>query len=59
VVAISGGSSHAIALKSDGTVVGWGDNTYGQATPPAGLASVVAISAGGDHSLASSPMARS
>ncbi|MCB8818682.1 RCC1 domain-containing protein, partial [Desulfosporosinus shakirovi] len=27
---IAGGSSHTIALKSDGTVWSWGDNTYGQ-----------------------------
>ena len=26
-----------MALKSDGTVVAWGDNTYGQRTVPAGL----------------------
>jgi hypothetical protein len=25
----------ALALKSDGTCVGWGDNTWGQASPPA------------------------
>jgi hypothetical protein len=39
------------ALAS-GTVVGWGANGYGQATPPAGLDEVVAIAAGGYHSLA-------
>ncbi len=49
-----GGPSHAfsLALKSDGTVVGWGDNTYKQATAPAGLSNVVAVAAGAFHSLA-------
>jgi hypothetical protein len=41
--------SHA---QASGTVVGWGFNEDGQATPPAGLSGVVAISAGGEHSLA-------
>jgi hypothetical protein len=41
-----------LALKSDGTVVGWGANDWYQATPPARLTNVVAIAAGGDHSLA-------
>ena len=36
------------ALKTDGTVVAWGGNSYGEATVPAGLSNVVAIAAGGD-----------
>lgn len=28
--AVAGGASHSVALKSDGTVWAWGDNTYGQ-----------------------------
>jgi trimeric autotransporter adhesin len=52
VVAISAGTSHALALRSDGTVVGWGDNEFGQASVPAGLTNVVAVAAGGTHSLA-------
>jgi hypothetical protein len=51
-VAIATGGAHSLALKSNGTVVGWGDNSYGQATPPLGLTDVVAISAGNSHSLA-------
>jgi titin len=52
VTAIAAGYSHRLALKSDGTVVGWGDNDDGEATPPTNLTGVVAIAAGGDHSLA-------
>jgi len=49
--AIAAGAYHSLALKSDGSIVGWGDNDYGQATPPSGN-DFVAIAAGGDHSLA-------
>ncbi|HKQ39668.1 MAG TPA: hypothetical protein VJ063_16445, partial [Verrucomicrobiae bacterium] len=37
---------------SDGTVVGWGANGFGQATVPAGLNNVVTIAAGNAHSMA-------
>jgi alpha-tubulin suppressor-like RCC1 family protein len=30
VIAIAAGEYHSVALKSDGTVWAWGDNTYGQ-----------------------------
>jgi len=52
VVAIAAGSYHSLALKSDGTVVAWGWNVFGQSTVPGGLSNVVAIAAGGEHSLA-------
>lgn len=32
VLAIAAGDNHSIALKNDGTVIGWGFNTFGQAT---------------------------
>ena len=35
-----------------GTVVAWGDNTYGQTNVPAGLTNVIAVAGGGHHSLA-------
>lgn len=50
--AVAAGNNHSLALKSDGTVRGWGINDYGQSNIPAGLGKVVAIAAGGNHSLA-------
>lgn len=51
-VAIAAGGQHSLALINDGTVVGWGDNTYDQAAVPPGLSRVMAIAAGASHSLA-------
>ncbi len=51
-IAISAGSTHALALKANGTVVAWGSNGDGEATVPVGLNDVVAIDAGQDFSLA-------
>jgi hypothetical protein len=52
VVAIAAGAWHSLALKADGTVVGWGWDYFGQATNTLGLSNVVAIAAGLVHSLA-------
>jgi hypothetical protein len=64
VVAVACGWYHGLALRSDGRVVAWGTSTnpaviakndnidYGQSLVPAGLTNVVAIAAGGWHSLA-------
>ncbi|MCM1439953.1 MAG: hypothetical protein NC131_12245, partial [Roseburia sp.] len=30
IISISAGKSHVMALRSDGSLFGWGDNTYGQ-----------------------------
>jgi alpha-tubulin suppressor-like RCC1 family protein len=57
IVAIAGGSGHAIALRSDGTVWAWGDNAYGDlgdgsgtqrdyAAPVPGLTNAIAITSG-------------
>ncbi len=52
VAAIAAGADHCLALRTDGRVLAWGDNDYGQIEVPPGLSNVVAISAGEDHSLA-------
>jgi hypothetical protein len=52
VTAIAAGSSHSVALKSDGTVVAWGNNLFGQITIPIGLTGVMAIAAGEYHTVA-------
>jgi len=39
-------------LTQGGTVVAWGYNDQGQTTVPAGLSGVVAIAAGGAHTVA-------
>ena len=49
---IVAGAYHSLALRSDGTVIGWGDNFYGESTPPTNLNNVIAISAGVGFSLA-------
>jgi hypothetical protein len=38
-------------LKTDGSVVGWGDNVYGQCTVPSPNSDFTAIDAGGYHGL--------
>lgn len=50
--AVAAGNGYSLALRADGTVVAWGTNGSGQATPPAGLADVRAIAAGHRHCLA-------
>ena len=50
--AIAAGYAHSLAMKWNGTVVGWGADWYGQSSVPAGLSNVIAVSAGGYHSLA-------
>ena len=52
VTAIAVGVGHQLALKEDGTVVAWGNNTYDQTSVPAGLSGVTAIAAGYYHSVA-------
>ncbi|TVR49623.1 MAG: hypothetical protein EA425_11790 [Puniceicoccaceae bacterium] len=50
--AIAAGTTHSLALLADGSVVGWGSDSYGKSTPPDGLSDVVAIAAGQYYSLA-------
>jgi len=51
---IAAGDWHGVALNNDGTLIGWGNNDHGQATPPDNLQEqhIVSIAAGGNHSLA-------
>ncbi len=46
------GSAHGAALRSDGTVVAWGDNSLGQTNVPADLKDVVHLAAGDNHTVA-------
>jgi len=52
VVKIAARESNSMALKSDGTVVAWEYNYFGQTNVPAGLNGVVSIAVGRSHSLA-------
>ena len=49
--AVAVGGQHVIAVRDNGEVSGWGWNSNGQATPPAGLPSASAVAAGRRHSL--------
>ena len=46
---LSAGGYHSLGLREDGTVVGWGSNSYGECTAPAGK--FVAVAAGRYRSL--------
>jgi hypothetical protein len=50
-VAVAGSWSHSLGLKSDGTIVAWGYNDYGQCDVPAPNADFVAVAGGRYHSL--------
>jgi hypothetical protein len=63
VTVISGGYSHVLAIKKDGTIWGWGENTFGQAasimeneigipTQVKNISGPVDIGAGYSHSIA-------
>ena len=50
-MSISSGEQHTCALRTDGGVVCWGDNTHGQASPPQDER-FIAISSGYEHTCA-------
>ena len=56
VVAITAAGSQSLALTTEGSVVAWGkmwgDNWHGHTDAPSGMSNMVAIAAGGYHSLA-------
>ena len=45
-VAVEAGIANGAAIKNDGTMIVWGDNSYGQTNVPSDLSNIVAISAG-------------
>ncbi len=47
LASVSVGQEHTCGVRTDGSVACWGDDKYGQATPPGG--EFVAVSAGGYH----------
>jgi len=51
-IAIAGGSSFALAVRPDHTVVAWGDNVYDACNVPEGLTDVVSVAAGQYHAVA-------
>jgi len=51
VAGVAAGGGHALFLRADGSIFGWGNSDFGQATAPAGN-DFIAIAAGGEHSLA-------
>lgn len=52
VVDVSVGLFHCLALRDDGRVQAWGDNSWNQCDVPATLDDAIAVSAGDYHSLA-------
>jgi alpha-tubulin suppressor-like RCC1 family protein len=50
--AVAAGVGHSLALKAEGTIAVWGDNSHGQLNTPPSATNVVAIAAGDYHSLA-------
>ena len=52
VVAIAAGGNYFLALRADGTLIGWGNNMYEPLPGPVAVTNPVAVSVGGDHSLA-------
>lgn len=52
VVSVAAGVAHSLALKKDGSLVGWGNNHNGQIDFPPDMANVRAIASGAFHGLA-------
>ncbi|MCK4775478.1 MAG: hypothetical protein KAT30_11855, partial [Candidatus Krumholzibacteria bacterium] len=50
-VAVAGGFSHSLGLKTDGTIVAWGREYEGQRNVPTPNADFVAVAGGWEHNL--------
>ena len=48
---ISAGCNHAVAIRSDRSVVGWGSNGFGQSAVPASIGAARLVAAGCDHNV--------
>jgi alpha-tubulin suppressor-like RCC1 family protein len=51
VVALALGNAHALTLKSDGTVIGSGNNSFQKTNVPAGIRDAIAVAAGSEFSV--------
>ena len=51
-VALAAGALHSVAVKGDGSVIAWGNSSFGQSSVPATLNGVVALAAAGYHTIA-------
>jgi hypothetical protein len=54
IAEVRAGELHTVARRTDGTIVAWGNNTYGQLNVPAGLVATK-IAAGSIHNVALRP----
>jgi alpha-tubulin suppressor-like RCC1 family protein len=52
IVAVSAGYAHNLALRTDGTAFGWGNNDSGQSSVPPTLSNLLSVAASRNHSLA-------
>ena len=52
VTQVACGYGHTYALKPDGTVVGWGDNMWGEINTPSYMTGVLQVACGGGHTYA-------
>ena len=52
VIKVATGGGHTVALRDDGTVTAWGENSDGQISIPVGLTNVMSVAAGGSTTVA-------